>query len=132
MNRRIIRSLTVGVVSIGLFAATASVASATGTPKRTLAQYELQLKDYKAAVQTINLTFQLAIQTATAAKAAARAALAEAVAAAWQNYGNALSGSNTAAMSAALSTFNAAVTAAVLAQQNAVTALGPKPVPPVK
>jgi hypothetical protein len=35
-------------------------------------------------------------------------------------------------MSAALSTFNAAVTAAVLAQQNAITALGPKPVPPTK
>jgi hypothetical protein len=166
MKNKIIRSLTVGLLSVGLFASTATVAGAS-TSKRSLAAYELQLKDYRAEVQTINLIFQMAVQSATtsykialkappstqktvvaaaeanykialeaastpAERSAARAALAEAVAAAWQNYGNALKSSNTAAMSAALAAFNSAVTAAVLAQQNAITALGPKPVPPTK
>jgi hypothetical protein len=163
MKNKIIRSLTVGLVSVGLFAGTASVAGAA--PRRAVVAYEAQLKLYKGELQLINLTFQDSIKTATAnyklalrpplatqhtvvaaaearyqlalaaattpaERSAARTALAEAVAAAWENYGKALASTNTAAMSAALATFNSAVTTAVLAQQNAITALGPPPVPP--
>ena len=88
----------------------------------------------KTVVAAAEARYKIALEQATtpAEKTAARTALAEAVAAAWQNYGNTLAANDTAAASAALSAFNSAVTAAVLAQQNAITALGPKPVPPTK
>jgi hypothetical protein len=163
MKSKIIRSLVVGLVSVGMLVGTATVANAA--PRRAIAAYEAQLKVYRGELQLINLTFQDSIKAATAnyklalrpplatqrtvvasaearykialatattpaERSAARTALAEAVAAAWENYGKALATSNTASMSAALAAFNSAVTAAVVAQQNAITALGPPPTPP--
>jgi len=165
MKSKLMRCLSVGLISVGLLAGSVSVAGAA--PRRAVAAYEAQLKTYRGELQLINLTFQDAIKTATAnyklalrpplatqhtvvaaaearyqsalaaattpaEKSAARTALAEAVAAAWQNYGKALATSNTASMSAALAAFNSAVTAAVVAQQDAITALGPPPVYPSK
>jgi hypothetical protein len=102
------------------------------------ANYKIAIRPPLATQRTVvaaaEAKYKIALAGATTAaeRSTARTALAEAVAAAWENYGKALATTNTAAMSAALATFNTAVAAAVEAQQNAITALGPAPVPPAR